>query len=252
VVILDARKAFSYRLGHIPGALPIFWKQVSDMSPEFAHRNWGTVTDKHLLTQVISELGITKNTNIIIYADTRNGWGEDGRIFWTLKMAGLKKLKILDGGIHQWKDSKYSLSRTVPKVQRSHFIVDHINFDTSINTDTLKSNYNKYKLVDTRTKAEFNGARKFGEKRGGHLPGADLIPYKDFLNNGLLKPLDQIEQMLISRDIQKTDIIVPYCTAGIRSAYVLIVLEMLGYPNVKNYDESFYIWANEIDTLTDR
>ena len=40
-----------------------------------------------------------------------------------------------------------------------------------------------------------------------------------------------------------------YCTGGIRSAFMQLMLEMQGYGNVKNYDGLFYNWAavNEVE-----
>lgn len=37
--------------------------------------------------------------------------------------------------------------------------------------------------------------------------------------------------------------IVTYCTAGIRSAYMQLILEMCGFENSMNYDESYYRWC---------
>lgn len=248
IVIIDARGDKAYKGGHIPGALPVSWKQLSDMSPEFAHRDWGTVTDKNILTNVISSLGITAQSEIIIYSDTHKGWGEDGRIFWTFKIAGLSKLKILDGGIRHWKKQGGKLSKKIPYISPGNFIVKTLKLTTSIKTDDLIFNYDNYKIIDARTEKEFKGAIKFREKRGGHLPGAILLPYKGFLDNGLLKPVDELKQMLQQKNIQQGDNIVTYCTGGIRSAYVQVVMEMLGFNHVQNYDESFWVWANDQDT----
>lgn len=245
MIILDARGDWHYKRGHIPGALPIHWKQLVETNPNFGHMYWGSVSSINRVNTVLSDLGITHHSKIIIYSNTRKGWGEDGRIFWTLKMAGLEHIRILDGGIHGWKDAGGGINRKRPKVVKSNFVAKHRERDTTIDTKTLKHEYHSYKLIDTRTLKEFNGAIKFGEKRGGHLPGAAFIPYKDFLENGFLKPLGQLEKMLILRGINKSDQIVTYCTSGIRSAHVQVVLEMLGYPSVKNYDESFYIWASD-------
>lgn len=41
----------------------------------------------------------------------------------------------------------------------------------------------------------------------------------------------------------KDDQIVTYCTAGIRSGYMQLILEMCGFGNSKNYDESYYRWC---------
>lgn len=49
--------------------------------------------------------------------------------------------------------------------------------------------------------------------------------------------------MFEAAGLAKTDNIVTYCTAGIRSAYMQLILEMCGYENTWNYDESYYRWC---------
>ncbi|MCP4158938.1 MAG: hypothetical protein GY760_02590 [Deltaproteobacteria bacterium] len=247
LVIIDAREGDAYSDGHINGSRSLKWKQVSDMTKPFAHRGWGTVTDKNLLEGVISKTGITKKSEIIIYADTKNGWGEDGRIYWTFRIAGLTNIRILDGGIDGWENSKGDINEDVVNVQRSDFKLKKLSLNNSIDTNDLIKDYKNYKILDTRTLNEYKGARKYGEKRGGHLPGSTLMPFKFFLNNGYVKSEKELINIISSKGITKKDNIVTYCTAGIRSAYVQVVLEMLGY-KIKNYDESFYIWAMEKET----
>ncbi|MEL6272933.1 MAG: rhodanese-like domain-containing protein, partial [Chloroflexota bacterium] len=42
--------------------------------------------------------------------------------------------------------------------------------------------------------------------------------------------------------------ILTYCQTGVRSAHTWFVLtELLGYPNVRNYDGSWIEWANNTD-----
>lgn len=43
--------------------------------------------------------------------------------------------------------------------------------------------------------------------------------------------------------ITKDDKVVTYCTAGIRSGYMQLILEMCGFKNTQNYDESYYRWC---------
>ena len=49
--------------------------------------------------------------------------------------------------------------------------------------------------------------------------------------------------MMKEAGLQTTDQIVTYCTAGIRSAYMQLILEMCGFENTLNYDESYYRWC---------
>ena len=69
--------------------------------------------------------------------------------------------------------------------------------------------------------------------------------------DGFLKPADELYEMLELKGIHREDHLVTYCTAGIRSAYVQVILEMLGFGNTLNYDDSFYVWANESDAPLD-
>ncbi|AMP20094.1 hypothetical protein AZF37_01890 [endosymbiont 'TC1' of Trimyema compressum] len=108
----------------------------------------------------------------------------------------------------------------------------------------MKRDLKEVQIIDTREKDEYDGAVKYGEKIGGHIPEAINIPFSTLFNdNGTLKSNSDIETILTEAGITKDKKVVSYCTAGIRSAYMTIVLEMLGYSDSLNYDDSFYSWA---------
>ena len=111
-------------------------------------------------------------------------------------------------------------------------------------TEELQANYDEYTIVDVRTDEEYNGAILYNEAQGGHLPGAIHVRYTDlFQEDGTLKPNSELAEMFESAGVDKEDKVVTYCTGGIRSAYTQLVLEMCGYENTWNYDQSFWRWA---------
>ena len=61
--------------------------------------------------------------------------------------------------------------------------------------------------------------------------------------------IDKIESMFEDANIKKTDKVVAYCTSGIRSAYTQLIMEMLDYEVVKNYDGFYNTWCvhNEVE-----
>jgi len=245
VVVIDARGQDAYDGGHIPGSVAVAWQGLSTMSVDFATPTWGSVTDSQALGQAIGALGVDGTKDIVVYADTEKGWGEDARILWTLNMAGLENVKILDGGINVWNDKDGKLTTDPTTVVEVSFEIAALNTDKTIDTVTLADNLLDYKIIDTRDYDEYEGAIKFGEARGGHLPGAIHLAYKSLLNDdGSLKSNDQLQAIFVEAGLEKEDMIATYCTAGIRSAHVAVILDMLGYGNVVNYDESFYVWAN--------
>lgn len=239
--------------GSLEGAIGVVWQQLStvaDGSPGDA--NWGVVFDKERLSGALSEMGITKDKDIVIFGDTKQGWGDDGRILWTLSLAGYENIKILDGGIDAIKDAGLTITKTPAAYQSADVKIDSIDLTASINTDELEALIaeNKVKIIDTRDSSEYKGAANFGENAGGHIPGAINIGYKELLKaDGTLKSNAEIDEIMSSNGIEKNDTIVTYCTAGIRSAYMQQILEMNGYSNVKNYDESYYRWSmiNEVE-----
>ncbi len=248
LVIVDARGEDAYKGGHIPEAVTTSWQSLSTMDVDFATANWGAVTNKETVSKVISQLGIDETSQVVIYADTEKGWGEEGRIYWTFKMAGLTNIKILDGGVNVWNDKGESLSTKDSVVTPTNFVVSNLDKSQTIDTMTLNDELFNVKIIDTRDQDEYEGAIKFGEARGGHIPGAIHLGYKTLLNDdGSLKSDEALYELFESAGITKDDTVVAYCTAGIRSAYVVTILDMLGYENVKNYDESFYVWANNPD-----
>lgn len=244
LLILDARGEKVYNGGHIPGAIFTSWQSLSKMDGAPGDLNWGTVKGAEDLSKALSNLGVSKDKKIVIYADTLSGWGEDGRILWTLKMAGLNNVRILDGGINVWKSSDLDISKETVTPEKSEFKVEKINNENSINMNAINDNYDGYIIVDSRELEEYNGATKYGESRGGHLPGSVFLNFRSVLNeDGTFKTKDELTTLFEGALIDKEDKVVTYCTAGIRSAHLQIALEMAGYNNAKNYDASFYEWA---------
>lgn len=72
-----------------------------------------------------------------------------------------------------------------------------------------------------------------------------------FNNNGTLKTNAQLTKMFEDAGLQKTEKIVTYCTGGIRSGYMQLVLQMCGFENSYNYAESIYRWSNYKDAGTE-
>ncbi len=245
LLVLDARGQDTYDKGHIPGAIALTWQGFANMQGAPGDANWGTVLEAAALSENLSAFGITKDKEIVVYTNTVGGWGEDGRIVWMLRRAGYENTKMLDGGYNLWSSKGYEVSKETVKPTPANVEIKVVDNRTTIDTEELASKIGKIVIIDTRENDEYKGATKFGEARGGHLPGAINIPFSQFLNaDGTLKMPKEIQSILDANGIKKEDEIVTYCTAGIRSAHMQVVLSMLGYTNGKNYDASFYAWAN--------
>lgn len=245
VIILDARKPDDYKAGHIPGAINTPWQGFADMTGKSGDKDWGVLLPKDQIAQKLGALGISGDKNIIVYADP-TGWGEDGRIVWMLKMSGLNKSQMLDGGWPAWKAAQGQVSKDVPTPQTVDLKISTLDESTTATTDWVKTNLTKVKIIDARAKKEYDGAIDFGEIRGGHLPNAINISYNSvFKDDGTVMSTQQLKELFTKAGLKPEDEIVTYCTKGIRSAHLALILRMAGFEKVRNYDASFYSWAGD-------
>lgn len=241
VVVLDARSEKDYNKEHIPGAINVAWQSLANMKGKAGDKDWGVALNKEELSKKLEALGIDKNTEVITYAN-KDGWGEDGRLTWELKTAGINS-KMLDGGFDLWSKEGRVTTKDVPVVVSKTLNIEQINSNTTVTTENLYENMNKYTIVDARAKDEYDGATKFGEAVGGHIKGAISLPFNEVYNeDGTIKSEEELNEIFKNAGLTKEQEIVTYCTAGIRSAHLALILNMLGY-NAKNYDASYYEWA---------
>lgn len=245
VIFLDARGTKKALLGTVEGAVATDWQALSTCQEGKAgDENWGLVPEPKELTKRLQELGIEKDKEIIVLGQPEEGWGEDGRVLWELREAGCEDVKIVDGGITAMKDIGVSMKLGASKLEKSDIEVKKLDKSHDITTEDLQKNYKEYKVVDVRTKEEYDGAILYDEAKGGHLPDAIHIPYVDlFQKDGTLKDKDSIVKMFEDKGVKKDDKVVTYCTGGIRSAYMQLILEMCGYEHTYSYGQSFWRWA---------
>jgi len=109
-------------------------------------------------------------------------------------------------------------------------------------------------LVDVRSPDEYTGKLTHmvnypqeGAQRGGHIPSAKSIPWATAANpdNGTFKSADELRAIYGGRGVTPDKPVIAYCRIGERSAHTWFVLtQLLGYPNVRNYDGSWTEWGN--------
>lgn len=245
VVFVDARGEDAAKKGTIQGAIATAWQPLARCADGASgDEMWGTILPLDQLSQALSAMGITPEKEIILFSDGGNGWGDDGRIAWELIAAGFSNVKIAERGFSALEAAGIPTQKGAAAFTPSEVTVTSLDETHLINTDALVAGYDGFKVVDVRADEEYDGQVLYGEKKGGHLPGAIHIRYTDlFDENNVLKPNGEIIAMFEAAGLGKGDQIVTYCTAGIRSAYMQMVLEMCGYENSMNYDESYYRWC---------
>lgn len=247
VLFIDCRGTDVAKKGTIKGAIATTWQELSTCGKEYGtqgDKDWGKILEPADFAARLGKLGITKDKNIYLLGQTLKGWGDDSRILWQLHAAGFTKVKMINGGIDALEDAGAPTQKGASDPKPGTVKITKLNNEHVMTTEELQKNYDDYKILDVRTKAEYNGAKKYDEAKGGHLPDAIFMPYTDFFReDGTLISKTDVEAMMKDAGISKDDKVVTYCTGGIRSAYIQLVLEMCGYKHTYNYDQSFWRWA---------
>ncbi len=241
--LLDAR---GKKLGQpqYPGAQIISWDQFS---PKTAHQRGRLLADDAQLTQKLQTLGISADRPVVVFGDPLNRWGEEGRIVWMLRTLGHSQAVMVDGGFAALKQAQPFVPSSAPKQAgktTGDFVVQR-RAQWDIQQNRLKAQLNAPQLVvvDTREPREFAGQTPYGEQRGGHIPGAVHLYFKDLLDpDGKLLPREAIAAKLTPLGISPESQIVVYCTGGIRSGWLTAVLASLDF-SVQNYAGSMWEWS---------
>ncbi len=247
-VVIDARSPEAYAAGHIPGAVNAPWQTFADMEGAPGDPDWGTLLPAAQIGEKLGELGIDADRPIVVYADP-TGWGEDGRVVWTLLSAGISDVRMLDGGWPLWSASGKDVSTDeVVLPATTVATAAELDADLNVTTDYLAENLERLQVVDSRSSGEYEGATDFGEKRGGHLPGAVSVPFPELFNDdGTVKSDADLRELFSAAGLEQDSETVFYCTKGIRSGLMTLLARMVGFDEAKNYDASIYTWAGDPD-----
>jgi thiosulfate/3-mercaptopyruvate sulfurtransferase len=192
--ILDSRARADYAKGHIPRALSVDvkgWQQVG--------RKEGGFHDARAWQDRVGRLGISADSDVVVYGSTLP---DTARIWWTLKYLGLKRVSILDGGWQTWINEKRPADPFSPNIKPVEF-EPKFQADRLEEIDSLKKSLRSgnVTLVDTRSTDEFTGKEIRG-KRGGHIPGAKHLEWKELLApSGRFKSRDELRQLFRQREI---------------------------------------------------
>lgn len=253
--------AQQYQKGHIPNAVFLDWKtQISDAN----RKDLFNLPPQKDVEKLLSNLGVTPEMTVVI-ADNRSN-RLSTRLFWTLKVYGHRRIRILNGGVQAWQKAGKQLTSsivaplpTVYKVAPESARWAAANF---IDTPAVKDSLGKGTvLIDGRPKPQYTGAEpgiafhtNKPHKRFGHIESAINVPWKaNFTEDGKFKSVEELREVYAQAGITPDQEIVTYCNEGLHAAPAWFVLkELLGFPNVKLYDDSMGVWANRDDTPMQR
>ncbi len=243
--ILDIRTGSDYAAGHIPGAIN---------TPYGTYRgpqdNPGQLPAEAALTELLQAAGVDAGTQVVVVhgGASHTDFGAAARVYWTLKVGGLTRLSILDGGTKAWQAAGGALDSAAPAVARSRF---NYRYDQAqiVSGDELAAALEAGKapaLIDARPAKFYSGeVRVDAAARYGTLPGARSLDNAQFFPEGgtTLKPAGELKALVAQAGAADAPA-VSFCNTGHWAATNWFVMsEIAGNKQVKLYPESVVGWS---------
>ena len=250
VRIVDCRFTFEgdakadYVAGHIPGAVHCDWsRDLSAPPPASGHPRYMLLGPAEF-AQAMSRLGIGNDTQVIGY--DAEGGHHAARLWVALKRYGHDNMSVLEGGIQKWQREGRPLEPGEVTAKQATFVARPRDGVLASRDEVFAAvRTGDPWLLDVRRDTEFSGEEKRAA-RGGHIPGAVNILWKDALTaDWMLKDPDELEEFYTNAGFGPETATVTYCQAGVRAAFTHLVLSALGHDDVRTYDGSWEEWGND-------
>ncbi len=238
-----------YDSGHIEGAVGWNWRR--DLQDQLAR----DIAPKQALEELLSRSGVTPDSTIVLYGDNNNWFA--AYAYWALKYYGHDKVQLVDGGRVKWEKEGRPYSTEEPNHPKTTYHFKGApNEQIRAYRDHVQAKLGEAALVDVRSPKEYSGELlapenlpQEGAQRGGHIPTAANIPWATAVNaeDGTFKAPADLKEIYGGKGVVPDREVIAYCRIGERSAHTWFVLhELLGYPDVKNYDGSWTEWGSAI------
>lgn len=230
-----------YGEGHIPGAVFLSMGELSN--PDEPIQNMIATRDQ--VSTALSNLGIEPGQTVVLH-DRQNNL-QAARAYWVLKYYQHQEVRVLNGGVPKWTASGGTLSTATVEVEPSNYRAGPA--DQAIRTtwqDVVDSTDDPSTLMcDVRSPDEHLG-RDVRAARGGHIPGSINLEWTVAVEaDGTFKSAEDLSALYTAAGFTPDKQIITYCQSGVRGAHTWFVLsELLGYPNVRNYDGSWAEYGN--------
>ena len=236
IQVLDARVS-GFDGGHIPGALPL--------SPYTLARTVDGVPTQIVTVEegaaVLDGIGLRPDSIAVVYGVAPEF--DPARVTWALRYLGHPNVRYLDGGFAAWVDAGAPVDPGDPLVgpasgysaqaAREELRVDGAWVLQQLGDPPYDSA--GIQIVDARSPAEY---------QSGRIPTAVHVRWTRNLDeSGQLLSRQTLEDLYAGEGLDPSRTTVVYCLAGWRASVAWLVLEWLGFEDVRVYDGSWFEWG---------
>ncbi len=264
IVHTHYRHREAYLSGHIPGAIDM------DTLALESSETWNRRSPAELKATLEAH-GITSGTTVVVYGkfmfpDNKDEFpgsaaGHLGAIRSAVIMmyAGVKDVRVLNGGFQSWQDAGYDIStKDVPKKP-----VDDFNGkipakpEIFVDIDKAKEMINSEDadIISVRSWEEYTGKLSGYNyiKKKGRIPGSvfgncgsDAYHMENYRNVDLtVREPQETEAIWKEAGVTPDKHLAFYCGTGWRGSEAFYNAWLMGWPNVSVFDGGWFEWSND-------
>jgi thiosulfate/3-mercaptopyruvate sulfurtransferase len=238
----------AYDQGHIKGA--VGWNWQRDLSDPVQR----DIPTKAAWEALLGRSGVGNDTRVVFYGDNNNWFAAFA--YWVARIYGHRDVALMNGGRKKWELEGRELTTDAPNVSQTSYTASDPDWSLRAYQNQVREYIDAAgkALVDVRSPAEFSGevlappGLPETAQRAGHIPGAANVPWAQAANeDGTFKSPAELAALYQGKGVTADKQVVAYCRIGERSSHTWFVLkELLGYPDVRNYDGSWTEWGSVI------
>jgi thiosulfate/3-mercaptopyruvate sulfurtransferase len=241
-ILLEVGCGAPTREQHIPRSI---WLDTNEV--ESGARCWRLVDDAALFSR-LGRHGISSGSSVVISGDPLPA----SRIAWTLAYAGLRSIRILDGGFTAWLASRGAITEGW-RAPQPVLPAGAIDSEVRATRDEVSGMISSRRIIvaDVRSLAEYDGATSGYSyiRARGRIPGSVFArggPNADHLEdytlpNGRFAAVESVEAMWRELGIEKSACF--YCGTGWRASVAFLFARWLGFEHASVYDGGWFDWT---------
>ena len=258
------RNRDAYLTGHIPGAIDM------DTLALEAPDTWNRRSPEEL-KKSLEEHGITADTTVVLYGKYMHPDNDDDfpgsaaghigaiRNAFIMMYAGVKDVRILNGGFQSWEDEGFEIhTDDIPKSPVTEFGVSiPANPELAVDVPKAKEmiNAEDADIVCVRSWPEYIGevsGYNYIKKRG-RIPGAvfgncgtDAYHMENYRNlDHTIREANEVSNIWKEVGITPDKHLAFYCGTGWRGSEAFLNAWLMGWPRVSVFDGGWFEWSND-------
>jgi len=237
-----------FRAAHLPGAVYAnLDHDLSDLSRQHEGLGRHPLPLAAAFSAVLSRWGWRAGLPVVSY-DAGSGALAAARLWWLLRLCGVRDVAVLDGGLAAWQQAGLPVESGAARPRAASTVALHYDATQVLLDHEAVRDGAAGQLLDARAAPRYRGDEEPLDRVGGHVPGARNRPFADNLgSDGRFKSPAQLrrEFAAVLGDTSPADV-VHMCGSGVTACHNLLAMEHAGLHGSRLYAPSWSGWVSDV------